>query len=69
MPSLRDSTVLPVADPALPCRATTVPSLRDWGRFTAALSQGRAILLSASNIRLLANRKILIWTDLCVAVP
>jgi hypothetical protein len=31
MPSLRDST-LPFTDPALPCRALIVPSLRDWLR-------------------------------------
>ena len=29
MPSLWDFTLLPVTDPALPCRALTVPSLRD----------------------------------------
>jgi CubicO group peptidase (beta-lactamase class C family) len=41
----------------------------DWCGFTAALLKGGAILLSASNIRLLADRKILIWTDLVQYCP
>jgi hypothetical protein len=42
------------ADPALPCRATTMPSLRDWLRFTTELWGARPIVRGG----LLATRGI-----------
>jgi hypothetical protein len=63
--ALQDSTVLSLADPALPCRATTVPSPAGTGSgFTNELCDERCIVLSAESGLHLADGKILIWTNL-----
>jgi hypothetical protein len=47
VPSLAGLHPLTFANPALPCRATAMPSLRDWFRFHIELCDGSSIVLSA----------------------
>ena len=70
---MRDSVVLTFTDPALPCRATTVPSpsasLRagscgTGSGFTTELCDGRSIVLGVGKVHHLADDKILIWASL-----
>ena len=57
-PPLRDSTLFPMTDPALPCRARAVPSLRDWFLFFAAEScGGRAVGRLVRDLQLRADRR------------